>query len=154
MVWTTLLKDIHIQVGDCVVVPRGNWNGTQGGDLPRDLSVSEVPEYTTLADYFWYVSANASCVRTIFMVYRFGKIIYIDQRLKTLHVQWFEHSSKTYLGKISDPQELFLCPLCGTIDLKVVPVLGKLTVHNPRPPRELAPLEFFYQCVSLLYQSV
>ncbi|TFK90087.1 hypothetical protein K466DRAFT_661043, partial [Polyporus arcularius HHB13444] len=124
------IREEVYQVGDCVVVPRGNWNGTQGGDLPRDLSVSEVPEYTTLADYFWL-----------------GKIIYIDQRLKTLHVQWFEHSSKTYLGKISDPQELFLCPLCGTIDLKVVPVLGKLTVHNPRPPRELAPLEFFYQFV-------
>ncbi|RPD65262.1 S-adenosyl-L-methionine-dependent methyltransferase [Lentinus tigrinus ALCF2SS1-6] len=125
-----LIRGELYKVGDCIVVPKGDWNGVEGGELPRDLSVSEVPEDATLADYFW-----------------FGKIIYIDQRLKKLHIQWFEHSSKTYLGKISDPHELFLCPLCGYIDLKAVPVLGKLTVHHPRPPKPLGPLEFFYQFV-------
>ncbi|KAI0718349.1 S-adenosyl-L-methionine-dependent methyltransferase [Cerioporus squamosus] len=118
------------KIGDCVVLPRGDWDGTEGGELPRDLSVSEVPEDAILADYFW-----------------FGKIVYIDQRLKKLHVQWFEHSSKTYLGKISDPHEVFLCPLCGTIDMTVVPVLGKVTVYHPRPLQQLGPLEFFYQFV-------
>ena len=77
---------------------------------------------------------------------RFAKIIYMNQRAGSLHVQWFEHSSRTFLKEISDPQELFLCNLCGDIDLKNIHVLGKVTIHcRPPPDRILGPLEFFYK---------
>ena len=80
---------------------------------------------------------------------RFARIIYIDQERKQLHVQWYEHSSKTYLAEISDPQELFLCPLCGDIDLLAMQALGKVIVHasRPDPGRRLKPLEFFCEFV-------
>ena len=64
---------------------------------------------------------------------RFAKILYINQELKQLHVHWYEHASMTYLKEISDPQELFLCPLCGDIDLLRVRALGKVKVHSTRP---------------------
>lgn len=67
-------------------------------------------------------------------------------------MQWYEHASKTYLKEISDPQELFLCPLCGTIDLLKGQVLGKVKVQPFRPDRTrgvstLMSTEFFSEYV-------
>lgn len=67
-------------------------------------------------------------------------------------MQWYEHASKTYLKEISDPQELFLCPLCGTIDLLKGQVLGKVKVQPFRPDRTrgvstLMATEFFSEYV-------
>ena len=54
----------------------------------------------------------------------------MDQQKKLFHVQWFEHSSKTILEGISDPRELFLCNLCGEIELVKIPILGKVSVYK------------------------
>ena len=81
--------------------------------------------------------------------YRFGKIIYIDQKEKKVHVQYYEHSSKTYLQEISNSQELFLCPqLCWTFNLESV--LGKAIVHHdycPASGETIDPLHYFCRFV-------
>ena len=75
---------------------------------------------------------------------RFAKIIYINQQLEELHVQWFEHSSKTILQELANPQELFLCHLCGDIKLRDINIAGKVIVHQtPRKSIALMPEEFF-----------
>jgi DNA (cytosine-5)-methyltransferase 1 len=61
------------------------------------------------------------------VVHRFAKIIYIDGQYERAHVQWFEHSSKTAMGEISDPQELFLTDICDGLDLHCI--LSKVKVH-------------------------
>jgi DNA (cytosine-5)-methyltransferase 1 len=59
---------------------------------------------------------------------RFAKIIYIDSELQRAHVQWFEHSSKTAMCEISDPEELFLTDICDGLDLHCI--VGKANVHQ------------------------
>jgi DNA (cytosine-5)-methyltransferase 1 len=74
----------------------------------------------------------------LILVFRFAKIIYINKENERAHVQWFEHSSKTAMGEISDPQELFLTDICDGLDLHCI--VGKARVHNfdfmsdSRPP--------------------
>lgn len=59
-----------------------------------------------------------------------------------LHVQWFEHASKTVLQEISDPQELFLTELCDSVEISLV--VDKADVHwGPLPSSGLGPLKFF-----------
>ncbi|KAI0756373.1 S-adenosyl-L-methionine-dependent methyltransferase [Daedaleopsis nitida] len=113
-------------VGDCIAVRAGKWKGREVLEIPDELS--DIPEDATPADYFW-----------------FAKIVYIHKTSKQLHVQWFEHTSKTYLGRISDLQELFLCRLCGVIDLAELHAVGKVTVHPRRPQGDSSPSEFFCQ---------
>ncbi|KAH9932061.1 S-adenosyl-L-methionine-dependent methyltransferase [Epithele typhae] len=101
------------KVGDCVLIQAGRWKGRSAARIPTDLE--DIPETASVADYFW-----------------FAKIIYINQQNAELHVQYFEHSSKTILGEISNPQELFLCNI------------GKVTVHYNHPQNKLLnPAEFF-----------
>lgn len=63
------------------------------------------------------------------------------------HVQWFEHSSKTVMGEISDPQELFLNNLCDNIDLDTI--VGKATVQKlnftSNLPLDLPHDHFYYK---------
>ena len=47
---------------------------------------------------------------------RFGKIIYMDQQRKELHVQWFDHAPRSILEELGDPRELFLWNSCGEVD--------------------------------------
>ena len=93
---------------------------------------------------------NCPCVKADRCLFsRFGKVIYINQKEKSVHVQWYEHSSKTYLEDVSNSQELFLCPqFCGTIPLWSV--LGKATVHHEYSPASgevLDPLHYFCRFV-------
>ncbi|KAH8099851.1 hypothetical protein BXZ70DRAFT_1008828 [Cristinia sonorae] len=55
------------------------------------VEARDLPEDAPVADYFW-----------------FGKIVFINQQTKQMHVQWFEHASKTILQEICNPRELFL----------------------------------------------
>jgi len=61
-------------------------------------------------------------------VFRFAKIIQINSDSQTAHVQWFEHSSKTAMGEISDAQELFLTDICDEVNLQCI--VGKAKVHS------------------------
>jgi len=43
----------------------------------------------------------------------------LDGQTDTAHVQWFEHSSKTFLQEIADPKELFLTNICDNIPVSL-----------------------------------
>ncbi|KAI1797446.1 S-adenosyl-L-methionine-dependent methyltransferase [Ganoderma leucocontextum] len=118
------IRGEDFKLGDCLIVTAGPHHDRPAPDMPQDLEL--IPEQAILADYFW-----------------FGKIVYIDQKEKTVHVQYYEHSSKTYLEEISNSQELFLCPqYCGTLPLESV--LGKAIVHDDYCPAEtIDPLHYF-----------
>lgn len=76
---------------------------------------------------------------------RYAKIIYIDSQLKTLHVQWFEHSSQTILEDLGDPQELFLTDNCNDLPNRLV--CGKVVANRLRPgddTSKIAALDYFY----------
>ncbi|KAI9070389.1 S-adenosyl-L-methionine-dependent methyltransferase [Trametes sanguinea] len=122
--WGAVVVDgVTYEVGDCIIVEAQEYRGRAKPKFPRN--VDELPENVHIADYCW-----------------FAKIIYIDQVKGKLHVQWYEHGSRTFLEEICEPQELFLWPMCDHICVKNV--LGKATVY-PRPPtdKELGPLEYF-----------
>ncbi|TFY55316.1 hypothetical protein EVG20_g9367 [Dentipellis fragilis] len=102
--YLTKLKvgDIVYEIGDVVIVPIGSDDAEDpdkpAPDLPSDPD--EIPQNALVADYFW-----------------FAQIMYFQDtdRGYAVHVRWFEHSSKTVLGDISDPQELFLTNICDGI---------------------------------------
>ena len=57
-----------------------------------------MPPGRTIPDYFW----SAQCLLALPSAFdtilsRFAKIIYFNQRRRKVHVQWFEHSSKTLM---------------------------------------------------------
>ncbi|KAI8998552.1 S-adenosyl-L-methionine-dependent methyltransferase [Trametes punicea] len=122
--WEAVTVDgVLYEVGDCVIVEAQKYGTRPKPQLPNDLN--DLPEHVHVADFCW-----------------FAKIIYIDQQQGQLHVQWYEHSSKTFLEEICDTQELFLCTTCDNICVKNV--LGKAIVHKNSPAgAELGPLEFF-----------
>ncbi|KAA1471594.1 S-adenosyl-L-methionine-dependent methyltransferase, partial [Dentipellis sp. KUC8613] len=97
------VRDTVYEIGDVVIVPIGSDEAEDpdrpAPELPTDPE--QVPPNALVADYFW-----------------FAKIMYFQDigAEYGVHVQWFEHSSKTILGDISDPQELFLTNICGFID--------------------------------------
>lgn len=65
---------------------------------------------------------------------------------ETVHVQWFEHSSKTLAGELGHSQELFLTDVCDTLDLSNI--IGTVRVHYIKPDQSLAdvrPHDFFYR---------
>lgn len=65
---------------------------------------------------------------------------------ETVHVQWFEHSSKTFLQELGLPQELFLVNHCNTQALKHI--VGKVDTHYIKPDQSLAdirPHDYFYR---------
>ncbi|KAI0095061.1 S-adenosyl-L-methionine-dependent methyltransferase [Irpex rosettiformis] len=126
-------------VGDVVAVPAVQYEGREFLPLPRtEEEIAKIPITCTLADYFW-----------------FGRILYIDRKQKTAHVQWFEHASKTLLQEIHDPNELFLTETCGTIELWTI--LKKCICHfiNTRHKDSKLPeikscwrnLEFYYSYI-------
>ncbi|KAI0828845.1 S-adenosyl-L-methionine-dependent methyltransferase [Trametes gibbosa] len=125
--WSAVIIDgVTYEVGDCVIVQANKYRTRAPQELPRNLV--DLPENAIIADYFW-----------------FAKIIYINQHKKMLHVQWFEHSSKTFLDEVSDPHELFLWPTCNDIDAKIV--LGKAIIHNTPLLEDLGPMEYFCRFV-------
>ncbi|KAH9942756.1 S-adenosyl-L-methionine-dependent methyltransferase [Amylocystis lapponica] len=123
--WEKVVVDgEEYSVGDVVLLPAGKYENREEPEIPEDLE--SLPESAMVADFFW-----------------FAKIIYINQRQKRFHVQWFEHSSRTILEEISNPRELFLCPTCDDIDIQLV--VAKVTVHQGILGLDsLGPGEYFY----------
>ena len=80
---------------------------------------------------------------------RFAKIIHMNEEHETVHVQWFEHSSKTILQELGHAQELFLVNQCDTQALGHI--IGKVDTHYIQPDESLAdvqPHDFVYRCDS------
>ncbi|THG98216.1 hypothetical protein EW026_g3934 [Hermanssonia centrifuga] len=119
------------KLGDVVVAPAGQYEGRMQLHIPNTVTEDAVSERRTLADYFW-----------------FGRIVSINQRGRTAHIQWFEHASKTLLQEIHDPQELFMTEICDTLELRLI--VGKVNARRWDRPlseserRHLDPLDFFY----------
>ncbi|KAF7975199.1 hypothetical protein HWV62_10266 [Athelia sp. TMB] len=118
------VDDVTYRSGDCVVMLAGPDGGKPGTPV-YDESLC-IPMGSVLADFFWFAK--------IINIYDSGEI----------HVQWFVASSRTTMGEISDPHELFLIDHCEDLDVNVV--LGKIVVHDtPSKARRNAPDEFFCQ---------
>ncbi|KAG2155745.1 S-adenosyl-L-methionine-dependent methyltransferase [Suillus clintonianus] len=94
-------------IGDTIVVAIGSDDRKVAPELPDP---GDIPEYATLADYFW-----------------FGKIVYISDEYENVHVEWFEHSTKTAMEQLGHPQELFLTNICSTVEFTLI--VGKVPVH-------------------------
>jgi DNA (cytosine-5)-methyltransferase 1 len=67
--------------------------------------------------------------------------------MQKVHVQWLNHSSKTILQEIHDPQELFLQHLCHDIPMKSV--IAPVRIHRlDCTPDSTNPIpfgEFYYK---------
>lgn len=61
-------------------------------------------------------------------MFRFAKLLFISVEHETAHVQWFVASSRTAMGDICDPQELFILDLCENRGLDEI--CGKVKVHD------------------------
>ncbi|KAH8099860.1 S-adenosyl-L-methionine-dependent methyltransferase [Cristinia sonorae] len=121
------VDDVEYRIGDCVVARAGAYEGRAEPRIP--VEARDLPEDAPVADYFW-----------------FGKIVFINQQTKQMHVQWFEHASKTILQEICNPRELFLTMTCSDVDVSLV--AGKVIVRYTRPdplvlPSELDPFDYF-----------
>ncbi|KAF9486388.1 S-adenosyl-L-methionine-dependent methyltransferase [Pholiota conissans] len=104
------------KVGDIVLVP---------GDEEMPLKESQLPESAKVYDYFW-----------------FAQIMYFVVANQVAHIRWFNHGSKTFLGELANPQELFLADHCDKIKLR--DIIAKVTVHfapDLLPPNK--PDDFF-----------
>lgn len=115
-------------VGDTIVVAIGSEDQKRSPDLPDP---EDIPKYATLADYFW-----------------FAKIIYISDEFENVHVEWFEHSTKTAMEQLGHPQELFLTNICSTIEFDVI--IAKVSVQFVDPSKEMpvvAPCNYFYKFI-------
>ncbi|CAL1693859.1 unnamed protein product [Somion occarium] len=117
-------------IGDCIFVRAGVVLNRPAPEWPSDIS--QIHKTHTVADFFWL-----------------AKIISINKWDKQIHVQYFEHSSKTLLQEISDPQELFLTNTCA--NLEIPNILGKAVVHTnyikSRSSQEIHRLHFFCNLV-------
>ncbi|KAH7927250.1 S-adenosyl-L-methionine-dependent methyltransferase [Leucogyrophana mollusca] len=124
-----IIDAITYSLGDVILVSIGQNEGRAAPNIPDPR---DIPPNATLADYFW-----------------FGKIVSINEEHETIHAQWFEHSSKTAMQEINDPQELFLTDICSTIDFTLV--VDRVMVHFFDPSQEkmprMTPLDFFYKFV-------
>ncbi|KAI0324519.1 S-adenosyl-L-methionine-dependent methyltransferase [Cubamyces sp. BRFM 1775] len=120
--WAAVVVDGETyEVGDCIIVEAQKYGPRAKPKLPDNPL--DLPEHVHVADFCW-----------------FAKIIYIDQLKSELHVQWYEHGSKTFLQEICDPNELYLWPTCSPICVKNV--LGKARV-TAAPVENPGPLDFF-----------
>lgn len=81
---------------------------------------------------------------------RFARLLYIDDEDEAVHVQWFDHSSKTILEQLGQPQELLLTTHCDTVPIKMI--VGKVEAHYIAPGQSLAevkPHDFFYRYINI-----
>ena len=77
---------------------------------------------------------------------RFARVIYLNEEHENVHVQWFEHSSKTFLQELGHSQELFLTNQCDM--QRIEHIIGKVDTHYIKPDQSLAevkPHDFFYR---------
>lgn len=120
------IDGLDYNVGDTIVFVAGN----DGHSIPPELPhPDDVLPTDTLADYFW-----------------FARLVYIDDQDEMVHVQWFDHSSKTCMEQLGNPQELFLTNRCDTVSMSII--IGKVQAHYIAPDQPLAevlPHDFFYR---------
>ncbi|PCH37981.1 S-adenosyl-L-methionine-dependent methyltransferase [Wolfiporia cocos MD-104 SS10] len=130
--WNAVEIDgVRFSVGDVIVIPAGHDNERHRPPPPVPETLDQIPITHTFADYFW-----------------FAIIVWINQKEKQVHIRYLEHSFKTLLEEIGDPQELFLSPTCGDIDLREMHILGKINVHwSPDPDAVIGPSELFCRYV-------
>lgn len=82
--------------------------------------------------------------------FRFGKILYISDEFENIHVEWFEHSTKTAMEQLGHSQELFLTNICSTVEFDVI--VGKVSVQFVDPSKEMpviGPYNYFYKSYTL-----
>ncbi|KAG9313921.1 S-adenosyl-L-methionine-dependent methyltransferase [Chiua virens] len=115
-----IIDDLKYEIGDTVLFYPGK-------DVPPNAA--DLPPSDTLADHFW-----------------FARIIQIHEGDETVHVQWFEHSSKTLLQELGNTRELFLTNTCDTQKLNLI--IGKVEVRYIKPGQSLEDVrahDFFYR---------
>lgn len=119
---------LDYNVGDTIVSVVGE--DTDRRSIPPELPhPDDVSPTDILADYFW-----------------FARIVWLDYEDELVHVQWFEHSSKTCMAQLGHPQELFLTKRCDSINMSFI--IGKVQAHYIAPGQTLAevlPHDFFYR---------
>lgn len=79
-------------------------------------------------------------------LFRFGKIVSINEEYENVHIEWFEHSTKTAMEQLGHPQELFLTNLCSTVELDLI--VGKVSAQYIDPSKEMPIVghhDFFYK---------
>ncbi|KAG1717820.1 S-adenosyl-L-methionine-dependent methyltransferase [Suillus lakei] len=107
-------------IGDTIVVAIGGDDRKRPPELPDP---SDIPEYATLADYFW-----------------FGKIVYICGEFENVHVEWFEHTRA--------PPRIILTNICSTVEFDLI--VEKVSVQFVDPSKEMpvvGPRNFFYKFI-------
>ncbi|KAK7686545.1 hypothetical protein QCA50_010145 [Cerrena zonata] len=102
------LDGVLYKVGDSICVQAGEADGQPAPVWPVDLL--PLDKSHSISDLCW-----------------FARIVNINSYQKTAHIQYYQHSSKSILQEISDPQELFLTETCWQIDLEQI--LSKVDVH-------------------------
>ncbi|KAF7971524.1 hypothetical protein HWV62_20924 [Athelia sp. TMB] len=108
---------------DCILMLAGPDRKRAAPKVPNDLE--SIPPDACLADFFW-----------------FAKLLYISADHDIIHVQWYEASSKTVMGEINDPQELFLLELCE--NRSVTEIRGQVKVHDSA--LNIAPFDYYCKC--------
>ncbi|KAI0041890.1 hypothetical protein FA95DRAFT_636925 [Auriscalpium vulgare] len=110
--WATqvYLGKEQYSIGDVIIVTQGRDENRPNDKVPELPTCKEaLKPNDTLANFFW-----------------FAKIISIKREHSKFHIQWFEHSSRTFLGDMGNPRELFLTFLCQDLSFDVV--VGKIRV--------------------------
>ncbi|KAF9245635.1 S-adenosyl-L-methionine-dependent methyltransferase [Melanogaster broomeanus] len=118
------IDGVNYAVGDTVVFLAGDNKQALKLPDPDDVAPSD-----TLADYFW-----------------FARIVSINGEHETVHVQWFQHSTRTFLEQLGDSQELYLTNQCDTLQMNMI--IGRVEVHYIEPLHTLVavkPHDFFYR---------
>ncbi|KAF9066247.1 hypothetical protein BDP27DRAFT_1330866, partial [Rhodocollybia butyracea] len=93
-----VIDRVTYKLGDTVIVPIGVDSEDSTTKIPSLLPLpTTAVKDKMFEDYFW-----------------FARIIYIDLEGR-IHVQWFNHGSKTARGEMANPQELYLQALCGPV---------------------------------------
>lgn len=72
--------------------------------------------------------------------------MYISDEFENVHVEWFEHSTKTAMEQLGHPQELFLTNTCSTVEFDLI--VGKVLVQFVNPSKDMpvvGPYNFFYK---------
>lgn len=104
-----------------------------------------------LGRFFLVRSAHFLKTHRVLNGHRFAKLLYISADQDIVHVQWYEASSRTAMGEISDPQELFLLELCE--NRHVNEIRGQVKVHYSQPKEDyqsrVPPLDYFYKYVTM-----
>ncbi|KAJ7070674.1 hypothetical protein C8F01DRAFT_1362531 [Mycena amicta] len=113
--------DTHYEVGDFVLVCRGEWR-----DVPAPSPELKPSGYNELPRNFW-----------------FARILSFNSVNHKVHLQWLEHGSEILLGDMAHPQELFFTMLCENYPTKFL--VDKIVVkHVLRTNRDLYFVRYLY----------